>query len=114
MKLPFALLLAAGTILLAVALLPSSVSAQQPRAYCPPGQSTRPSWVFDQSYYSHDPVHDVRIGGRYSAGGPLYSRPQGFYFSGGNRQVRSRIQIGGVTYDQLNLYESWGQQGSQF
>ncbi|MBX3413703.1 MAG: hypothetical protein KF708_13515 [Pirellulales bacterium] len=80
---------------------------------CPPGTS-RPSWVFDQSYYSHDPVHPVHVGGRATAGGPLFSRPQGGYYSGGFRQVRSRIQIGGMTFDQLNLWESWGQQGSQF
>lgn len=113
MRLSLVRMYAAGLVLAAM-LAPASVSAQQTRVYCAPGQGARPSWVFDQSYYSHDPVQAVRIGARPSTGGPLFSRPQGFYFSGGNRQVRSRIQIGGQTFDQLNLFESWGQTGAQF
>jgi len=101
-------------ILCPLAVCPWAAAQENP-PYCPPSAaSTRPSWVFDQSYYSHAPVHSVRIGARPPVGGPLFSRPQGWYFSGGNRQVRSRIQIGGQTFDQLNLFESWGQTGSQF
>jgi len=102
----------AAPVWMLLALAPAAFAAP-PGCVVPTGNS-RPSWVFDQSYYSHDPVHPVHVGGRPSAGGPLFSRPQGGYYSGGYRQVRSRIQIGGMTFDQLNLWESWGQQGSQF
>lgn len=71
------------------------------------------SWIFRQSYYSHDPVSNVRIGRQYSQG-PVFTRPTGGYFSGGWRWQNAPITIGGQMYDNYNYFESWGQQGEKF
>lgn len=70
-------------------------------------------WMFQRSYYSHQPATPVEIGRR-SAGGPFYSRPQGVYVNGGFRWMRSTISLGGRVYDNVNVYESWVQTGGQF
>ncbi len=71
------------------------------------------SWMFQRSYYSHQPAEPVAIGRR-ARGGPYYTRPQGAYFNGGFRRLRSTINVGGQIYDNLNLFESWAQTGGQF
>jgi hypothetical protein len=71
------------------------------------------NWMFERSYYSHQPATPVAIGRR-ARGGPYYTRPQGAYFNGGFRRMRSTINIGGLVYDNLNLFESWAQTGGQF
>lgn len=71
------------------------------------------SWMFQRSYYSHQPATPVTIGRR-ARGGPYYTRPQGAYFNGGFRRLRSTINVGGQIYDNLNLFESWAQTGGQF
>lgn len=77
----------------------------------PPAQAE--SWMFERSYYSHQPATPVAIGRR-ARGGPYYTRPQGAYFNGGFRRLRSTINVGGLVYDNLNLFESWAQTGGQF
>ena len=71
------------------------------------------SWIFKSSYYSHDPVTEVRIGRQYSTG-PVFTRPQGEYVKTGYRNIRSIITTKGQTYDNLNVWESWIQTGSKF
>jgi hypothetical protein len=71
------------------------------------------SWMFEPSYYSHKPETPVQVGRR-ARGGPFYTRPQGAYFNGGFRRLRSTINVGGYVYDNLNLFESWAQTGGQF
>lgn len=71
------------------------------------------SWMFERSYYSHKPETPVQVGRR-ARGGPFYTRPQGAYFNGGFRRLRSTINVGGYVYDNLNLFESWAQTGGQF
>lgn len=71
------------------------------------------SWIFRPSYYSHDPVTNVRIGRQYSAG-PVFTRPTGGYISGGWRWQNASIIIGGQMFDNYNYFESWGQQGEKF
>jgi hypothetical protein len=71
------------------------------------------NWMFQRSYYSHQPAEPVAIGRR-ARGGPYYTRPQGAYFNGGFRRLRSTINVGGLIYDNLNLFESWAQTGGQF
>jgi hypothetical protein len=71
------------------------------------------SWIFQHSYYSHDPVTEVRIGRQFSTG-PVFTRPQGQYVKSGLRQVRSTIVTNGQTYDNLNVVETWIQSGSKF
>ncbi len=70
------------------------------------------SWVFQRSYYSHQPTQRVQIGPR-SHGGPYYTRAQGEYVRTGMRQVYSSIQIPGSGSDNLWVWESWVQPGSQ-
>lgn len=71
------------------------------------------SWVFQKSYYSHDPVTEVRIGPQ-ASGGPYYSRVQGEFTTIGLRHVRSQINVRGVVFDQYNVWDSWIQTGAQF
>lgn len=70
-------------------------------------------WMFNRSYYSHEPVQNVRIG-RAPTGGPYYTRPRGAYVNSGWRWNRSTINVGGQVYDNVNMIESWVQSGGQF
>ena len=72
------------------------------------------SWIFQRSYYSHDPVTDVRIGRPSVSGGPYYTRPQGAYIRSGFRNLNSVINVGGAGADVTNVWESWIQTGEQF
>lgn len=75
---------------------------------------TTPSWVFQRSYYSHEPVRAVTIDRQSSGRGPYYARPTGSYVRSGWRNNRSTIRIGGMTFDHVNMYESWVQFGAQY
>jgi hypothetical protein len=72
-----------------------------------------PSWIFRPSYYSHDPVRPVEVGRRH-AGGPLFTRPHGDYYAVGVRYLNSAIRVGPYTWDNVRLFESWTQSGSQY
>ena len=71
------------------------------------------SWIFEKSYFSHEPVRDVSIGRQRVSGGPLYTRPQGEYVNSGFRIMRSRVSLKGQMIDHMNVFESWIQTGSQ-
>lgn len=71
------------------------------------------SWVFQRSYYSHDPVTKVRIGPQ-ATGGPYYTPVRGEFISTGYRHLRSQIRVRGMVFDQYNVWESWIQTGAQF
>jgi hypothetical protein len=72
------------------------------------------NWVFKRSYYSHDPVTEVRIGRQFSTG-PVFTRPQGQYVKSGYRYERSSTIIPGTnTFDTMNVFESWVQTGAKF
>jgi hypothetical protein len=71
------------------------------------------SWIFQRSYYSHDPVTKVRIGPQ-ATGGPYYSPVRGEFTRTGLRHVRSQISVGGMVFDQYNEWDSWIQTGAQF
>jgi hypothetical protein len=72
------------------------------------------SWLFQRSYYSHDPVTDVRIGRPTVSGGPYYTRPVGAYIKSGFRNLNSVINVGNAGADITNVWESWIQTGEQF
>jgi hypothetical protein len=75
---------------------------------CPAGES----WIFNRSYYSHQPASEVEIGPQ-SIYGPVFTRPQGAYVRGGYR----RLRVGGnlrCNDDYHYFYESWFQGGEQF
>jgi len=71
------------------------------------------SWVFRPSYYSHNPVTNVRVGRQFSYG-PQYTVPIGEHVRSGYRNLHSTIQVGGGTFDMVNVWEAWVQVGSQF
>lgn len=72
------------------------------------------SWIFQRSYYSHDPVTNVRIGRPAVTGGPYYTRPQGAYVRSGFRNNNITINVGSAGADVTNIWESWVQTGEQF
>jgi hypothetical protein len=72
------------------------------------------SWIFQRSYYSHDPVTAVRIAKPQVSGGPYYTRPQGAYVKSGFRNNNIVINVGGAGADVTNIWESWVQTGEQF
>jgi hypothetical protein len=72
------------------------------------------SWVFQRSYYSHDPVTEVRIARPNVSGGPYYTRPTGAYIKSGFRNLNSVINVGNAGADVTNVWESWIQTGEQF
>jgi hypothetical protein len=77
-------------------------------AHCQGGES----WIFNRSYYSHQPASEVQVGPQ-SPYGPVFTRPQGAYVRGGYR----RLRVGGNlrSYDDYHFfYESWFQGGEQF
>ena len=78
-----------------------------------PQLASADSWIFRSSYYSHDPVEKVRIGRQYAAG-PVFTRPNGSYVTGGWRWQHAPITIGGQMYDNYNYFESWVQYGEQY
>ncbi len=69
-------------------------------------------WMFQPSYYSHDPVTPVQIGPRYQ-GGPYYSRPQSAFVRSAWRNLQDVNQVGGIT-DSFYYNESWIQYGQQW
>jgi hypothetical protein len=70
-------------------------------------------WMFERSYYTHDPVQPVRVGPQPPAGGPYYSRVQGAYTSSGLRQLRSTIRVGN-SVDNYYQWDGWVQRGVQY
>ena len=72
------------------------------------------SWIFQRSYYSHDPVTEVRIAKPQVSGGPYYTRPQGAYVKSGFRNNNITINVGSAGADVTNVWESWVQTGQQF
>lgn len=72
------------------------------------------SWIFQRSYYSHDPVTSVRIADPAVHGGPYYTRPTGVFVRSGFRNMNAIIQMGPMGSDQTNVWESWVQTGAQF
>ncbi len=70
------------------------------------------SWIFNRSYYSHQPATEVEVGPQ-SPYTPIFTRPQGAYIRGGYR----RLRVGGnlrSNDDYHFFYESWYQTGQQF
>jgi hypothetical protein len=76
-------------------------------------QAQAQDWIFMPSYYSHHPVKPVRVQRQYSQG-PRFSPSVGQYFNSGYRYLRSGINVGGGTYDVINMWDSWYQTGAKF
>ena len=70
-------------------------------------------WMFERSYYTHDPVQPVRVGPQPAANSPYYSRVQGAYTSSGLRQLRSTIRVGN-SVDNYYQWDGWVQRGVQY
>ena len=79
----------------------------------PPASASAASWIFQRSYYTHDPVTKVRVGPQ-ATGGPYYSPVRGEFIRTGVRQLRSQSRVGGIVFDQYNEWEAWVQTGAQF
>jgi hypothetical protein len=78
-----------------------------------PALANAASWIFQRSYYTHDPVTKVRIGPQ-ATGGPYYAPVRGEFIRTGVRHVRSQIRVGGIVFDQYNEWDTWVQTGAQF
>jgi hypothetical protein len=91
-------------LLIAVAFTALASSAADSRAE---------SWIFQRSYYTHDPVTKVRVGPQ-ATGGPYYSPVRGEFTRSGYRYLRSQIRVGGMVFDQYNEWDSWIQTGAQY
>jgi hypothetical protein len=78
-----------------------------------PATANAASWIFQRSYYTHDPVSKVRIGPQ-ATGGPYYAPVRGEFIRTGVRQLRSQIRVGGIVFDQYNEWDTWVQTGAQF
>lgn len=74
------------------------------------------SWIFQPSYYTEPSTPVVRIGAeRYLVlGGPFYTPPEGAFVRAGYRNSINTIHVGGQTYDQTNIWDSWIQVGAQY
>jgi hypothetical protein len=70
-------------------------------------------WMFRGSYYSHQPAQGVQIGPR-KVSGPIFTPPVGEYVRTGYRNINSRITVRGQHFEQINMWESWIQVGSQY
>jgi hypothetical protein len=92
---------------LSVAALAASLAIGQTAQAAP--------WIFQRSYYSHDPVVEVKIGpDRYQFDGPYFTRPQGEFIRSGFRQIQTNTGVPGPNYDNSIFFESWIQGGVQF
>jgi len=80
---------------------------------CASAHASAASWIFQRSYYTHDPVNKVRIGPQ-ATGGPYYSPVRGEFTRTGVRYLRSQIRVGGMVFDQYNEWDAWIQTGAQF
>jgi hypothetical protein len=89
------------------------ISALAAFVLCASPSADAASWIFQRSYYTHDPVSKVRIGPQ-ATGGPYYSPVRGEFIRTGVRQLRSQIRVGGIVFDQYNEWDTWIQTGAQF
>ncbi|MBS0211053.1 MAG: hypothetical protein JSS27_19080 [Planctomycetes bacterium] len=84
------------TIVVLIALVPVAARAE--------------SWAFGPSFYSHSaPAQPQWV---VPSRGPFYTQPPGFYVRSGYRNVRGFINVGGQSFEQMNVWESWVQPGS--
>jgi hypothetical protein len=70
-------------------------------------------WMFERSYYTHNPVQPVQVGPQPMPGSPYYSRPQGAFSTSGLRQLRSTIRVGN-SVDNYYEWGGWVQRGVQY
>ena len=89
------------------------ISAVAAIVICSAASAHAASWIFQRSYYTHDPVTKVRIGPQ-ATGGPYYAPVRGEFIRTGVRHVRSQIRVGGIVFDQYNEWDTWVQTGAQF
>jgi hypothetical protein len=72
------------------------------------------SYLFERSYYSHAPAKPVQVTPRVPAGGPQFTRPQGFAAQGMSRWNYSRIVVRGRTVEQTYGWDGYFQHQAKF
>jgi hypothetical protein len=72
------------------------------------------SYLFERSYYSHAPAKPVEVTPRVPAGGPQFTRPQGFAAQGMVRRNYSRIVVRGRTVEQTYGWDGYIQTQAKF
>jgi hypothetical protein len=87
----------------AVALLLASTATTEAGGY-----------LFERSYYSHAPAKPVQVTPRVPAGGPQFTRPQGFAASSMVRYNYSRIVVRGRTVEQTYGWDGYFQHQAKF
>jgi hypothetical protein len=71
------------------------------------------SWMFRRSYYSHQPVAPVQVGGPTYSTRVTATRPYGEYFRAGYYQVHVGPNIRS-SYERYYIVDSWFQGGAQY
>ena len=72
------------------------------------------SYLFERSYYSHAPAKPVQVTPRVPAGGPQFTRPQGFAAQGMSRWTYGRIVVRGRTVEQTYGWDGYFQSQAKF
>lgn len=70
-------------------------------------------WMFQRSYYSHDPVAYVEVGRRGTFGGPDYPRSWGAYIRSGYSYQQGFIRAGGRVMEWNRSWDSYVQAGAR-
>jgi len=75
---------------------------------------TAADYLFERSYYSHAPAKPVQVTPRMPAGGPQFTRPQGFAAQSMVRWNYSRIVVRGRTVEQTYGWDGYFQHQAKF
>lgn len=100
--------------LVAAILLIATAGAMSPARGQEPPRPPQSSWIFQRSYYSHQPANEVQVDKKVVTQGPVSTRPQGAYVRGGYRRLRVGGNLRCQNDDYHYFYESWFQRGEQF
>jgi len=89
------------------AITAARASSDIPAALCICSASEEPSWIFQPSYFSHDPADGKRVA-QYAPEPTSYARDDPTYMESGYRHYQFEIVGRGGTADRLHVVQTWG------